>query len=130
MIRKQKKKPKGHILIYFDESHTLYPPDKSDSATRKSLYDDLAHCLDYLQEHLVAVFLSTNSKLGRLAAAQPYHSSMRVSADSDIALPAPFTELPFDCEWGRQRIVTKRSMDLSDITCPGFLVKFGRPLFV
>ncbi len=126
----ENEKMKGRILIYFDESHTLYSAENGDDATPESLYDDLAHCLDYLHPHLVAVFLSTNSKLKRLAAAQPHHASARVSKNSNAALPAPFTELPFDCEWGSNCIVTQRSMTLSEITSPEFLVKFGRPLFV
>jgi hypothetical protein len=116
--------------MYFDESHTLYTPEKSDDVTGKSLYDALTHCLDFLQRRLVAIFLSTNSTLGRLAAAQAFHPSMRVSKGDDIALPAPFTELPFDCEWDNQRIVTEVPMDRHYIARPGFLVKFGRPLFV
>ncbi len=126
----ENEKRKGRILIYFDESHTLYTAEQDDDATSKSLYDDLAHCLDHLHPRLVAVFLSTNLKLKRLAAPQPYHASARVTENSDIALPAPFTELPFDCDWGGERIVTQSAMHLDDINCPEFLVKFGRPLFV
>ncbi len=96
----------------------------------RTLYDALARCLDALKGHGVrAVFLSTESHRSKVTASKPLHPSGRVSR-SDYELPAPFTELPFDCPWNEGSIVTDKSLRLQDIVKLDFLALFGRPLFV
>lgn len=87
-------------------------------------YSALTRCIDSLKSMpLLAVFMSTTSRLYELAPPQMIHSSARIMANDTI--PLPYWELPFDANVG---LITAGDWTLDEITGIPHMVKFGRPL--
>jgi len=114
----------GRIIMYFDESHTLFHLPLRD---RSSRYAALCRALDNMSKtKIFSLFLSTNSNLSRYAPPRDQAFSSRTSGAD--GLRAPFTELPFDCHpdfpisQGQYTLATSGKLS--------FLSQFGRPLFV
>ena len=112
------------IVIYFDESHTLFKRPLQDGSFRCQA---LCLALDYLSESpIFSLFLSTNSSLSRYAPSKDDAFSAWIS-EADEVQP-PFTELPFDCH--PKFPISQGQYTLETSGELGFLCRFGRPLFV
>jgi hypothetical protein len=111
------------IIMYFDESHTLFKHPLRDKATR---YAALCLALDHLSTtQIFSIFLSTDSSLSRYV---PHADIFSVRLSGVNKLQSPFTELPFDCHPGFPISQGQYTLQKSGVL--GFLCRFGRPLFV
>jgi len=112
------------IVMYFDESHTLFANPLGDGSTR---YAALCLALDHLSATTIfSLFLSTDSKLSRYAPPQNEVFSARLSEANK--LQPPFTELSFDCHPSFP--ISQGQYTLGTSGELGFLCRFGRPLCV
>ena len=126
-------------MLYFDESHDLLDkctrtrddadqnPDVGNDP--RSAYQILCRVLSTLRtQDVFTVFLSTNSSLSQYS---PYHEKMWSyrSPAGDLKpdyMQAPIVELPFDI-FAR---VKEDDVKLEQVSEPGHMVQFGRPLYV
>lgn len=121
-----------HILIYFDEAHTLASelakvPNSETGINQKFLLDVLLWALNELRSYsLFAVFLSTQSNIDYLTPARQYARSARYR-EHIKNVHAPINETPFDC-FGNRQIVPHRLTyeNLDDVV---LISLFGRPLY-
>ncbi|KAI6031017.1 hypothetical protein EDC04DRAFT_3065254 [Pisolithus marmoratus] len=114
------------IILYFDEAHELCGEVPGTSQPRKTLYDIVWSSLDHFQDSAVfTIFLSTQSSISLLA---PSANAARSSRQQNTKmLPAPITELPFDCH--PMFPLQAGQFKLEDLGQLSFLARFGRPLF-
>jgi len=123
-------------MLYFDESHdlldkrTLYvnAPNAPDAANEQRLaYQILCRTFcTCTRQDLFVVYLSTNSSLGFYS---PYYEKIwSYRSPAGEAKPghmqAPFVELPFDTF----AKVKENHVKLEQVSEPGYMVQFGRPL--
>lgn len=117
------------VVLYFDESHDLHAIlDTGDTGPYpQTRYTTLCWALDLVSSinGLFTLFLSTSSHLRNYAPQLKFHSSARVHDADTTNIPAPYTELPFDCLLGR---IYPAQLTLGQTSDIQFLCKFGRPL--
>ena len=110
-----------HIVLYFDEVHTL-----TKSMGPRTGYDVLCSAFSILVDFpFFGIMLSTNCHLAKPASAKKVHLSQRVI---EAPLQAPFTELPFDVLENDETIFCLGKTRVEDVSTLAFMVKFGRPL--
>lgn len=111
------------IILSFDEVHVLFEKHQPDG---HSLYSRLKSVLSELRtEPVTTLVLSTASTVSEFAPAQDVAPSIREQSDK-LALPEPFTELPFDLD-----VSLKHNREtLQSVGRLKFTVQFGRPLYV
>ena len=120
-------------MIYFDEFHdlldkrTLVPKIPDPENEQRSAYQLLCKAFGACaKQDLFVVYLSTNSSLSQYS---PYHERMWSyrSPAGDLKpddMQAPIVELPFDTF----ATVKEYNVKLEQVSKPGFMVQFGRPL--
>ncbi|KAB5592224.1 hypothetical protein CTheo_4321 [Ceratobasidium theobromae] len=120
------------LVIYFDEAHPLASTTithmDGDGLTR---YRVLCSVMDrFVPLDLFAIFLSTSPKLSSFSPPRTYSgsSSSRGWTEETGGIQAPFNELPFD-QWEQEYLLEENKHTLKDVCSPGFMVRFGRPLF-
>ena len=106
LMGKPSKPTDVHIVLYFDEVHTL-----TKSMGPRTGYDVLCSAFSILVDFpFFGIMLSTSCHLAKPAPARKVHPSQRVIEARQDPLQAPFTELPFDVlendepifAWGRR----------------------------
>ncbi|EED85677.1 predicted protein [Postia placenta Mad-698-R] len=129
------------ILFSFDEAHELSDmgslsedlKDPSRDVVRTPL-DALLNVLDYVKDdHVFAVFLSTNSGLHKISRPRDLAASLREidepnASSSNSARQAPYVELPFDT-WNGKAIFSHGKDTLKSVCEPEYICRFGRPLW-
>jgi len=123
------------LMVYFDESHELLRIHTNDAdpnfpgrrSEQHSAYQILCRAFSAcVKEDLFVVYLSTNSNLSKYSPYQEIMWSYR-TAEGDYKpdeLQAPIVELPFDT-FAR---VEEDTVTLEEVSQPGHMVQFGRPL--
>lgn len=121
------------VLLYLDEAHALAstPAGSPQELGQRTLYDTFMSAFTDLSpgRPIFLVSLSTHSHIGQLARPHGEQPSSR-SMDSRVRHHAPYTELAFDCLLNGEPIFRPGTMNMSEVSHPSFLVRFGRPLYV
>ncbi|KAG9075046.1 hypothetical protein FRC06_010306, partial [Ceratobasidium sp. 370] len=119
------------LHIYFDEAHSLTSetPKAEDGQTR-TCYQILCSVINRFRTlDLFVVFLSTNSRISTYSPPQLFWWSSRVRDEKTSGVQTPFCELPFDQWDGARPLLSEGEHTLETVCEPGFMVRFGRPLF-
>jgi len=112
------------IIMYFDESHTLFDDPLGDGASR---YAALCKALDCLYKtNIFSLFLSTSSNISRFA--PPMGDAFSARTSRVDGLQPPITELPFDCHYSFPISPAHYTLEMSGEL--SFMCRFGRPLCV
>jgi len=115
------------ILISLDEVHVLYTRREEDGESLHSLYSLFRSVLsEVVSCHFGVICMSTASHIGSLAPSKETAPSLR-ERNSEVVLPAPFTELPFDIDLIAKPLAPDQE-NLSSVGSLKFTVRFGRPL--
>ncbi|PSR72358.1 hypothetical protein PHLCEN_2v11764 [Hermanssonia centrifuga] len=117
------------IMLYVDEAHGLTSLVITEDPTRNMYTSFLSVAARLLGFDFVALTLSTNSSLSKLAPPMDVHHSARVVPKNTLFLQPPFTELGFDYYEGGRALFHPNTMSLKDVAEESFMIKFGRPLF-
>ncbi|KAB5592223.1 hypothetical protein CTheo_4320 [Ceratobasidium theobromae] len=118
------------LVIYFDEAHSLTSNTITNSDGKGlTCYQILCSVIDsFVPLDLFTMFLSTSSKLRSFSPPQEQWWSARGHRAKTDGVQVPFNELPFD-QWEQQYLLEENKHTLKDVCSPGFMVRFGRPLF-
>ncbi len=117
------------IMLYVDEAHGLTSLVITEDPTRNMYTSFLSVAARLLGFDFVALTLSTNSSLSKLAPPMDVHHSARVVPKNTLFLQPPFTELGFDYYEGGRALFHPNTMSLKDVAEESFMIKFGRPLY-
>jgi hypothetical protein len=118
------------LVLAFDEIHTLTERSHIDvKGTIMNSYDVLCNTIAlFCERPLVAVTMSTNSNISRVAKPREKQPSQRAMEERN--LPPPFTEFAFDLCYDGKRIFEYGQMNVDEVSTLEFMSKFGRPLYV
>ena len=108
-----------HILIYFDEAHTLGTPLRNGKVALDTLIDTLG---EFSGSGLFTLFVSTQSRV-QYFSTYTHSSRYRNLVESDHA---PITETPFDC-FG-SKALDPSLLHAHNLCEVGLMACFGRPL--
>jgi hypothetical protein len=115
------------FLLAIDEAHLLFDQRIQDTPSNYTLFSRLESVLNELRtEAFCTIFLSTATSGSKITPLKNVAASMR-ERDDELALPAPFTELPFDAHIIYEPLVPGKATLLS-VGSLEFTAKFGRPL--
>ena len=121
------KLPDTPVSISVDEVHNICIPE----LYGRTPYDELCSVMgDLVDQSFGAIFLSTSSRLSRLAPAAPVHPSDRGQNPHTVYHSPPLCELPFDAFQISDGSILENSLSRDQILHPKIFLSFGRPLSV